>query len=72
MLKITKVPLNTLGHDELRKHVCIVCMRKADYNITDLILGRIRQFFVSNLDLTDAKASKRYLQFLQKSPSKTE
>ena len=53
-----KVPLNTLGHDELRKHVCIVCMRKADYNITDLVLGRICQFFVSNLDLTDARLPK--------------
>ena len=50
-----KVALMSMCHEELRNHVCVMCMRKADRAITKLVQGRIDQFFVANLDFTDSR-----------------
>ena len=39
-----------LTHDQNRDKVCIVCMDKGGYSLTDIVLKRIRDFFISNFD----------------------
>jgi len=43
----------SLSHDENRLKVCAVCFEKAKYPITDIILSRIRQFFMPSYDLSN-------------------
>lgn len=42
-----------LTHDENRKKVCIKCFQKAKYQVTDIVLARIRNFFISTYDIGD-------------------
>ena len=50
-----KVVLASLGHEELRRHVCVMCMRKADQSLSGMVLERVKKIFVSNLDLNDSR-----------------
>ena len=43
----------SLSHDENRQKVCAVCFQKAKYPITDIVLSRIRRFFLSTYDHSD-------------------
>jgi hypothetical protein len=42
-----------LSHDENRTKVCAICMEKCKYKITESILERIQQYFISNYNLHD-------------------
>ena len=42
-----------LTHEENRLKVCVVCMQKGDYKITDIVLQRIRQIFIENYDASE-------------------
>ena len=50
-----KTSLSALGHEELRKIVCICCMRKGDRCISQTDLTRLKVYFISNLDLSDSR-----------------
>ena len=50
-----KTSLSALGHEELRKIVCICCMRKGDRCISQTALTRLKVYFISNLDLSDSR-----------------
>ena len=42
-----------MNHNENREKVCIVCLDKGSYNITPVIVDRIRTYFLENYDPDD-------------------
>ena len=42
-----------LTHEENRLKVSLLCMHKGDYKITDIVLQRVRQFFIENYDASE-------------------
>ena len=41
------------SHDENRAKVCVVCMQKAKYPLTEIIINRIQAYFITNYDKFD-------------------
>lgn len=46
-------PQQALNHNENRSKVCVVCFEKSKYKITDVIVSRIRSYFIENYDVDD-------------------
>ena len=49
----TKMPNASKTHDECRKYVCVVCMKKSDRELTVAAKEKILQFIEPNLDFND-------------------
>jgi hypothetical protein len=42
-----------LNHEENRKKVCLICFNKSNCNITDVVLARIRRYFMPTYEMTN-------------------
>ena len=43
-----------LSHEENRNKICLLCMQKARYAITPIVLSRIKDYFIENYDINEA------------------
>ena len=52
-----KMPNKAKTHDDCRKTVCFLCMRKCSRQVTSFIEGRVQTILATEIDFTDSRVS---------------